>query len=123
MHKTVLVIDDSSSLRAVVSQLLTDAGYHVSTASGATEALACLDGKKMSLIFCDLYMPEMDGLQLISKVKSMPAYKFTPVIMLSTEKSDEKRQQAYDLGIKAWIIKPFNPNQLLNAVSKITNVH
>jgi two-component system chemotaxis response regulator CheY len=122
MQKTVLVVDDSSSLRAVVSQLLTEAGYHVSTASGAAEALACLDGKKIGLILCDLHMPEMDGLQLISKVKSIPAYKFTPVIMLSTEKSDEKKQQAYETGIKAWIIKPFHPKQLINAVSKMVKL-
>lgn len=119
MQHTVLIVDDSSSLRCVVSQLLTEAGYHTLQAEDAAEALSLLDGKKVHLILCDLYMPQINGLELIRQIKQRPAYKFTPVIILSTEKSEDKKLEAYEIGAKAWVIKPFHPTQLLNAVAKL----
>lgn len=119
MQHTVLIVDDSSSLRCVVSQLLTEAGYHTLQAEDAAEALSLLDGKKVHLILCDLYMPHINGLELIRQIKQRPAYKFTPVIILSTEKSEDKKLEAYEIGAKAWVIKPFHPTQLLNAVAKL----
>jgi two-component system, chemotaxis family, chemotaxis protein CheY len=119
MQQTVLIVDDSSSLRCVVQQLLTEAGYRTLEAEGAQQALALLDGQKVHLILCDLYMPDTDGLALIRQIKQLPAYKFTPVIILSTEKSEEKKLEAYAIGAKAWVIKPFHPSQLLNAVAKL----
>ncbi len=119
MQQTVLIVDDSSSLRCVVRQLLTEAGYRALEAEDASQALALLDGQKIHLILCDLYMPQTNGLELIRKVKQLPAYKFTPVIILSTEKSEDKKLEAYEIGAKAWVIKPFHPTQLLNAVTKL----
>lgn len=119
MANTILIVDDSSSLRHVVHQVLTEAGYHTLQAADATEALAILNGQKIHLIICDYYMPDINGLDLIRQVKQMSAYRFTPVIMLSTEKSEEKKLEAYQLGARAWVIKPFHPTQLLNAVAKL----
>lgn len=119
MQQTVLIVDDSSSLRCVVKQLLTDAGYQTLEAEGADQALTLLDGQKIHLILCDLYMPNTNGLELIRQIKQLPAYKFTPIIILSTEKSEDKKLEAYEIGAKAWVIKPFHPTQLLNAVAKL----
>lgn len=119
MQQTVLIVDDSSSLRYVVRQLLTEAGYKTLEAEDAVEALDLLNGQKIHLILCDLYMPGTDGLELIRKIKQLPAYKFTPVIILSTEKSEDKKSEAYEIGAKAWVIKPFHPTQLINAVTKL----
>jgi two-component system chemotaxis response regulator CheY len=119
MQQTVLIVDDSSSLRYVVQQLLTEAGYNTLLADSARQALALLDGQKVHLILCDLYMPETDGLTLIRQIKQLSSYKFTPVIILSTEKSEDKKLEAYEIGAKAWVIKPFHPSQLLNAVAKL----
>jgi len=119
MQQTVLIVDDSSSLRYVVKQLLTDAGYKTLEAEGADQAMALLDGQKIHLILCDLYMPDTNGLELIRQIKQLPTYKFTPIIILSTEKSEDKKLEAYEIGAKAWVIKPFHPTQLLNAVAKL----
>ncbi|MFC4653494.1 MULTISPECIES: response regulator [Rheinheimera] len=119
MKKTILVVDDSLTLREVVQDLLSHAGFDVLQAEDAPAALALMDGRKLHLILCDLYMPGQNGLSLIQQVKQLPAYKFTPVIMLTTEHSEEFRLQAYQAGIKAWVTKPFSPHQLLTAVNKL----
>ncbi|GAA4014569.1 response regulator [Actimicrobium antarcticum] len=122
MAKTILIVDDSISLRKVVSIALTGAGYEVIEAGDGVEALARLDGlagKKVHLIISDVNMPRMGGIEFVRKVKTNPAYKFTPVIMLTTEGQDDMKEQGRAAGAKAWIIKPFNPPQMLNAVTKL----
>ena len=116
MSKTILVIDDSASMRQMVSLSLRGGGYTVVEAQDGKDALSKLDGRKYNLIVSDVNMPNMDG---ISFVKQMPAYKFTPVIMLTTEGSDDKKQQGKAAGVRAWITKPFQPTVLLDAVSKL----
>ena len=120
MAKTVLIVDDSSSLRMVVKLALNRAGYEVIEAGDGREALAQLDkAGKVNLIVSDVNMPQMDGIAFVTQLKQHPRHKFTPVIMLTTEGQDAKKEQGRAAGAKAWIVKPFNPPQLLDAVSKL----
>ena len=120
MPKTILIVDDSSSLRTVVRIALTRAGYEVLEAGDGVEGLAALDkAGKVNLIVSDVNMPNMDGITFVTQVKQHARHKFVPVIMLTTEGQDEKKNQGRAAGAKAWIVKPFNPPQLLDAVSKL----
>lgn len=122
MAKTILIVDDSASLRAVVNIALTGAGYEVIEAGHGQEGLdklSKLAGKKVHLIVSDVNMPVMGGIEFVTKVKQNPIYKFTPVVMLTTEGQDAAKEQGRAAGAKAWIMKPFNPAQMLNAVSKL----
>ena len=119
MAKTIMVVDDSASLRQVVSIALTGAGYEVVQACDGKDALAKLDGRKLHLIISDVNMPNMDGLSFVKAAKQLPAYKFTPVIMLTTEAGDAMKQQGQATGAKAWVVKPFQPAQMLAAVAKL----
>lgn len=119
MGKTILIVDDSSSLRQVVSLTLTRAGYEVIEGADGVDALSKLDGRRVNLIVSDVNMPRMDGITFVTKVKQDPRYKFTPVIMLTTEGQDAKKEQGRAAGAKAWIVKPFSPPVLLDAVSKL----
>lgn len=120
MAKTILVVDDSTSLRTVVKLSLTRAGYDVLEAGDGQEGLAALDkAGKVHLIVSDVNMPNMDGITFVKQVKQHPRHRFTPVVMLTTEGLDAKKEQGRAAGAKAWIVKPFNPPQLLDAVSKL----
>ncbi|HQC98726.1 MAG TPA: response regulator [Aquabacterium sp.] len=120
MAKTILIVDDSSSLRTVVKIALNRAGYDVLEAGDGKEALAQLDkAGKVNLIVSDVNMPNMDGITFVTEVKKHPRHRFTPVVMLTTEGQDAKKEQGRAAGAKAWITKPFNPPQLLDAVSKL----
>ena len=119
MSKTVLVVVDSASVRQVVSIALKGAGYDVLTGSDGADALKQLDGRRIHLIISDVNMPNMDGITFVSEAKKLPAYKFTPVIMLTTESQEEKKRQAQAAGAKAWVTKPFQPDQMLAAVAKL----
>jgi two-component system, chemotaxis family, chemotaxis protein CheY len=120
MAKTILIVDDSTSLRTVVKMSLVRAGYDVIEAGDGKEALAQLDkAGKVNLIVSDVNMPNMDGITFVTEVKKHPRHRFTPVIMLTTEGQDAKKEQGRAAGAKAWITKPFNPPQLLDAVSKL----
>ena len=114
-----MVIDDSAALREAVCGALCDAGYEVVEATNGIEALAKLDGRKLDLMICDVLMPEMDGIALVKEVKRLPAYRFVPIIMLTTESSEERKEAGQMAGAKAWVVKPFRPAQILNAVSKL----
>lgn len=119
MSKTILIVDDSASLRQVVSIALKGAGYDVLEASNGQDALNKLDGRKISLVISDVNMPVMDGISFVKNMKGLPSYKFTPVIMLTTEGSDEKKKAGQAAGAKAWVVKPFQPEQMLKAVSML----
>ncbi|WP_018277438.1 response regulator [Teredinibacter turnerae] len=120
MSKNVLVVDDSSSVRQVVGLVLKNAGFDVVEACNGEEALKLLDGRKLHLIVSDLNMPVMDGITFAKQAKEMDDYKFTPILMLTTESDQEKKKQGKEAGIKAWLVKPFQPPLLLSAVSKLT---
>lgn len=119
MSKTILVVDDSASLRQVVDIALSGAGYSVIQACDGVDALTKLNGQKINLIICDVNMPNMDGITFVAESKKLPAYRFTPVIMLTTEVNELKKQAGQAAGAKAWVVKPFQPAQMLNAVSKL----
>ncbi|MDX1678796.1 response regulator [Arsukibacterium sp.] len=119
MAKTILVVDDSSSVRQVVGIALKGAGYEVIEASDGKDALSKLTGQRVHLIISDVNMPNMDGITFVKEVKKLPAYKFTPIIMLTTESQESKKLEGQAAGAKAWVVKPFQPAQMLAAVSKL----
>jgi two-component system, chemotaxis family, chemotaxis protein CheY len=119
MSKTVMVVDDSASVRQVVGLALRGAGYAVIEGSDGQDALSKLKGQKVHLIISDVNMPNMDGITFVQEVKKMPAYRFTPIIMLTTESQEGKKLQGQAAGAKAWVVKPFLPAQMLAAVSKL----
>ena len=119
MPKNIMIVDDSASLRQVVSIALRGAGYQVLEACDGKDALAKLTGQKVHLIISDVNMPNMDGISFVRTLKQSSLYKFTPVIMLTTESQEAKKQQGQAAGAKAWVVKPFKPDQMLNAVQRL----
>jgi two-component system chemotaxis response regulator CheY len=119
MNKTIMVVDDSASVRQVVSITLKGAGYNVVEACDGKDALKRLDNTRIDLFISDVNMPEMDGITLLKLLKTRPDSKFTPVIMLTTESEAAKKEQGRAAGAKAWVVKPFQPSQMLAAVSKL----
>lgn len=120
MSKTILIVDDSASIRQVVAITLKGAGYQVIEAVDGKDGLSKLDGTKVHLIVSDVNMPNMGGIDMVKAIKQMPNYKFTPIIMLTTEASDDMKQQGKSVGAKAWMVKPFKPEQMLQAVQMLT---
>jgi two-component system chemotaxis response regulator CheY len=119
MTKTIMIVDDSASIRKVVKLTLEQSGFTVIDAIDGVDALKKLNGVKIHLLITDVNMPNMDGITLVQEAKKLPAYKFTPMMMLTTEASNEKKMQGRAAGAKAWLVKPFQPPMLLNAVSKL----
>ncbi|WP_198117110.1 response regulator [Massilia rhizosphaerae] len=120
MAKTIMVVDDSISIRQVVGLALRQAGYDVIEGVDGKDALAKLTGQKVNLIISDVNMPNMDGIAFLRELKTRPAYKFTPVLMLTTESQEAKKEQGKAAGARAWMVKPFKPDALLAAVQKLT---
>jgi len=119
MAKTIMIVDDSASIRQVVSLTLKGAGFDVIDAVDGVDALKKLNGVKIHLLITDVNMPNMDGITLVGEAKKLAAYKFTPMMMLTTEAGDDKKQAGRAAGAKAWLVKPFQPPMLLAAVSKL----
>jgi two-component system chemotaxis response regulator CheY len=120
MVKTILVVDDSSSLRMLVRLSLTREGYEVLEAGDGQEALTALDNaRQVHLVVCDVNMPRMDGISFVKQVKQHPKHRFIPIVMLTTENEGSARERGREAGAKAWMVKPFNPPQLLDTVSKL----
>ncbi len=119
MSKTVMIVDDSASVRRVVGIALKGAGYTVIDGCDGRDALAKLTGQKVHLIISDVNMPNMDGITFLKAVKQLPAYRFTPVIMLTTESEESKKREGQAAGAKAWVVKPFQPDQLIGAVQRL----
>jgi two-component system chemotaxis response regulator CheY len=117
--KTIMTVDDSSSMRQMVSFTLRDGGYEVVEAVDGMDALSKLQGKELNLVLTDINMPKMDGLELTRQLRALPQYKFVPIILLTTESHPEKKQEGKAAGATAWIVKPFNPDQLLAVVKKV----
>jgi len=119
MPKTIMVVDDSAAVRQVVGLALRGAGYEVLEGRDGQDALKLLDGRKVHLIISDVNMPNMDGISFVKEVKQRQGYRFTPVIMLTTESQEEKKRAGQEAGAKAWVVKPFSPPQLLHAVERL----
>jgi two-component system, chemotaxis family, chemotaxis protein CheY len=119
MAKTILIVDDSTSFRQVVGMALKGAGYDVVEACDGKDALSKLDGRKYHLIISDVNMPNLDGIGFVRAAKELASYKFTPVIMLTTVSGEDKKAEGKAAGVRAWVVKPFQPPVLLDAVSKL----
>ena len=119
MAKTIMVVDDSASIRMVVGIALRGAGYEVIEAKDGQDALNKMSGQKIHLIISDVNMPIMDGITFVKAVKQMPSYRFTPIIMLTTESDESKKSEGQAAGAKAWVVKPFKPEQMIGAVQKL----
>lgn len=119
MASSILAVDDSASMRQMVSFTLKGAGYDVVEAADGVEALNIAKGRAVNLVITDVNMPNMDGISLIRELRALPSYKFTPLLMLTTESGAEKKQAGKAAGATGWIVKPFNPEQLLNTVKKV----
>lgn len=119
MAKTIMIVDDSATLRQVVSIALKGAGYDVLEGCDGKDALAKLTGQKVHLVISDVNMPNMDGITFVKELKTKPTYKFTPVIMLTTEAGEDKKALGQAAGVKAWVVKPFKPEQMIGAVAKL----
>lgn len=115
----ILAVDDSASMRQMVSFSLKSAGHSVTEAVDGEDALAKAKQGKVSLVITDVNMPKMDGITLIRNLRALPDYKFTPILMLTTESSPEKKQEGKAAGATGWIVKPFDPDQLLATINKV----
>jgi two-component system, chemotaxis family, chemotaxis protein CheY len=123
MGKTALVVDDSRTMRQMVSFTLTNAGFTVVEAEHGKDAVSKVaGGPKMDIVVTDLNMPEMDGISLIRELRKMEAFKFTPILMLTTESAMDKKQEGKAAGATGWIVKPFNPDVLLKTIAKVMPV-
>jgi len=116
---TILTVDDTASMRQMISFTLNSVGHEVLQASDGREALNILQNKKVDLVITDVNMPNMDGITFVKSLRELNDYKFTPILMLTTESQDTKRQQGKVAGATGWIVKPFNPEQLLTVVKKV----
>ncbi len=119
MPKTILVVDDSASLRQVVGITLKGAGFEVIEACDGRDALNKVAGQRVNLVISDVNMPNMDGITFVRELKKLNEHRFTPVIMLTTESQEAKKGEGQAAGAKAWVVKPFQPAQMLAAVSKL----
>jgi len=115
----VLTVDDSVSLRKLVANTLASAGHQVAEASNGAEALDVIKTRPFNLIISDINMPVMDGLTFIKHVRVLAAYKFTPILVLTTEMDPAKKKVAKESGATGWLVKPFDPEQLLNTIRKV----
>lgn len=115
----IMTVDDSASMRQMVSFTLKGAGHDVVEAADGVEALQALKTQKVSLVITDVNMPRMDGITLVKEIRSLPAYKFTPILLLTTESTSDKKQEGKAAGATGWIVKPFNPDQLLATIKKV----
>jgi two-component system chemotaxis response regulator CheY len=119
MAKKILAVDDSKTMREMVSFTLKSAGYEVVEAEDGKAALTVLGGGKVDAIITDLNMPNMNGFELIRSLRANPAYKFTPILMLTTEGDGSKKEEGKAAGATGWIVKPFNPEKLVEVVKKV----
>jgi len=119
MSKTILTADDSASMRQMISYTLRDAGYDVVEAVDGCDALVKLAASAPHMLITDLNMPNMDGIELIRRVRALPQCKYIPIVMLTTESQDTRKQEGRAAGASGWIVKPFRTEQLVMVVKKL----
>jgi two-component system, chemotaxis family, chemotaxis protein CheY len=119
MPKVILSVDDSRSIRQMVTFTLTQAGYEVVEAVDGKDALAKLAVANVDMVITDLNMPNLNGIELIREVRKQTKYKFIPILMLTTESQDASKQEGKAAGATGWIVKPFNATQLVEVVKKV----
>jgi two-component system chemotaxis response regulator CheY len=121
MAKLVLVVDDSSTVRTQVATALKQAGFLIVEAADGQEGLATVDSNRdIAMVVCDVNMPNMNGLEMVEKVKSKPENKALPILMLTTEGQPSMIKRAKEAGASGWIVKPFDANQLVQTAKHLT---
>jgi len=119
--RTILAVDDSPSMRQMVRATLESAGYDVVEAADGQEALEFARTKSVDLVISDVNMPRMDGIRLVSELRTLPTYRLTPLLLLTTESSQDKKLEGKRAGATGWIVKPFNPTQLIATLGRLLN--
>ncbi|WP_306017595.1 response regulator [Balneatrix alpica] len=115
----ILAVDDSASMRQMVAFTLKGAGYKVTDAVDGMDALSKAKTQKFDLVLTDINMPNMDGITLVKELRALPNYKFTPILVLTTESTDDKKMSGKVAGATGWLVKPFNPDKLLATIKKV----
>lgn len=119
MAKTALTVDDSKTMRDMVKYTLTQAGFDVVEAEDGQHALSVVAGKKIDVVITDLNMPNMNGIELIRALRAKAEFRSTPILMLTTESDDSKKNEGKSAGATGWIVKPFQPEKLVQVVNKV----
>lgn len=119
MKKIALAVDDSKTIREMVSFTLKNAGFDVLEAENGEEGLELLKNNTPNIIISDVNMPKMDGFTFVKALRQLPQLKFTPVLMLTTENTDDKKAIGREAGATGWIVKPFDPEKLIDVVNKV----
>lgn len=119
MGRLILTVDDSSTMRQMITFTLKGAGFDVVEAGDGVEALEVAAGKKLDLIVTDVNMPRMDGITLVQRLRALPQFKFTPILVLTTESDASMKMKGKEAGATGWIVKPFSPEKLLDTVNKV----
>ena len=115
----ILIVDDSASMRNMVTATLQSAGHQIKDAADGQQALTTAKGDSFDAVITDLNMPVMNGLELVKNLRSLPSYKYTPILLLTTESSLDKKNEGRSAGATGWLVKPFNPEKLLATVNKV----
>lgn len=119
MSKTILTVDDSTTMRQMIAFTLTQAGFTVLETADGQEALELARTKGADLVITDVNMPRMDGITLVRELRQLGTYKFTPILVLTTESTPEMKAKGKEAGATGWIVKPFSPEKLLETVNKV----
>ena len=119
MSKTILIVDDSVSMRKILGLTLAEQGYEILEADDGALALETLDGRTIDLIVSDLNMPNMNGLEFAHAVKKRKDYAFVPIVMLSTEGADKWKAESKAAGVRVWLTKPFQADELVSVISRL----
>lgn len=119
MAKKILVVDDSAVVRQVEEDVLKAAGYDVVAATGGTDAISKMETATFNLILTDLNMPDLDGIALIKRIRASSHHRYAPVVMITTESRDTKKNEGKSAGAAGWIVKPFTPDQLVSVVRRV----
>lgn len=120
MAKRIITVDDAATMRRLVGYTLRGVGHEVIEAEDGVDALKVLGSEKVDLVITDINMPRMDGIELVRRLRALPQYKSTPILLLTTESDPDKKKQGKEAGATGWITKPFQPDQLVAAVAKVT---
>jgi two-component system chemotaxis response regulator CheY len=119
MSKKVLIVDDSSTMRQMLGLILRKAGFEVIEGSNGQEGLRQLEGEQVALVITDFNMPVMDGIALVKAIRQLPSHRFIPILLLTTETGDDKKQAARAAGATGWMAKPFQPENLLRVIARV----
>jgi two-component system chemotaxis response regulator CheY len=122
MSKRIITVDDAQTMRRLVGYTLRGVGHDVIEAQDGVDALRVLEKQDVDLVITDVNMPNMDGLELVRRLRALPKFRATPILLLTTESDPEKKKQGKEAGATGWITKPFQPDQLVAAVAKVTGL-